>query len=140
MQFKKIKTKDPASLVEMTPMIDIVFLLIIFFMVAAQFAQQARLDLSLPKEQGEQSEELQVAGLVINIREDGAIILETDAPPVSIENLEKRIKKAVDEGGVPWQSLLIRADQHASTSVLNDVLRVLNANGLSAARIATEVP
>ena len=121
-------------------MIDIVFLLIIFFMVAAQFAQQARLDLSLPKEQGEQSEELQVAGLVINIREDGAIILETDAPPVSIENLEKRIKKAVDEGGVPWQSLLIRADQHASTSVLNDVLRVLNANGLSAARIATEVP
>ena len=124
----------------MTPMIDIVFLLIIFFMVAAQFAQQSRLDLNLPEEKGEQDNNPQTTGLVINIRDDGAIILETDSPPITLDFLEERIGIAVAEGDIPWQSLLIRADRSASTTVLNDVLRILNKHGLSATRLATEVP
>ena len=124
----------------MTPMIDIVFLLIIFFMVASQFAQQSRLDLNLPEEKGEQDINPQTTGLVINIREDGALILDTDAPPLTLVLLEERIEEAVTKGDIPWQSLLIRADQNASTTVLNDVLRILNKHGLSATRLATEVP
>ena len=124
----------------MTPMIDIVFLLIIFFMVASQFAQQSILDLNLPEEKGEQDINPQAAGLVINIREDGALILDTDAPPLTLVLLEERIEEAVTKGDIPWQSLLIRADQNASTTVLNDVLRILNKHGLSATRLATEVP
>ena len=140
MQFKRSKSQGSAGIVEMTPMIDIVFLLIIFFMVASQFAQQSRLNLNLPDEKGEQDIKRQTTGLVINIREDGALILDTDAPPLTLALLEERIEKAVAEGGIPWQSLLIRADQNASTTVLNDVLRILNKHGLSATRLATEVP
>ena len=140
MQFNKGQSRDSAAIVEMTPMIDIVFLLIIFFMVAAQFAQQSRLDLNLPEEKGEQNTNPQTAGLVINIRDDGALILDTDEPPITFELLEERIKTAVGEGEIPWQSLLIRADQNASTTVLNDVLKILNRHGLSATRLATEVP
>ena len=88
----------------MTPMIDIVFLLIIFFMVASQFAQQSRLNLNLPEEKGEQDINPQTTGLVINIRDDGAIILDIDEPPISLELLEERIKTAVSEGEIPWQS------------------------------------
>jgi biopolymer transport protein ExbD len=140
MHFKSKKTHDGSSLVEMTPMIDIVFLLIIFFMVAAQFAQQARLDLHLPEERGESQEGSQNAGLVINIREDGGIILDTDSPPITIEELEEQIKAVLLTDGAPWQNLLIRADQNATSTSLNEVLRLLNTHGLSAARIATEVP
>jgi biopolymer transport protein ExbD len=140
MQYKRSKSQDSAGIVEMTPMIDIVFLLIIFFMVASQFAQQSILDLNLPEEKGEQDTNPQTTGLVINIREDGAIILDTDTPPLTLVLLEERIEKAVAKGGIPWQSLLIRADQHASTTVLNDVLRILNKHGFSATRLATEVP
>ncbi|MDP6692751.1 MAG: biopolymer transporter ExbD [Phycisphaerales bacterium] len=140
MYFRKTKTRDHSVIVEMTPMIDIVFLLIIFFMVAAQFAQQARLGLDLPKETGEQSSANQDAGLVINIRKDGALILETDSPPISFEALETRIREVVSSEGPSWQKLLIRADRSASTTVLNEVLQLLNRHGLSATRIATEVP
>lgn len=140
MHFKSKQSQDSSSLVEMTPMIDIVFLLIIFFMVAAQFAQQARLDLHLPEEKGESLKDSQNAGLVINIREDGAIILDTDSPPITLDELENKIKIAISSDGAPWQNLLIRADQNATSTALNDVLRLLNKHGLSAARIATEVP
>ncbi len=140
MQFSSRRNQDSASLVEMTPMIDIVFLLIIFFMVAAQFAQQAKLDLQLPEEKGGSLQDSQNTGLVINIREDGAIVLETDAPPITLEILDERIQSAISSTGSPWESLLIRADKNASSSALNDVLRLLNKHGLSATRIATEVP
>ncbi len=140
MQFSRKQNQDSASLVEMTPMIDIVFLLIIFFMVAAQFAQQARLELNLPEEQGESQQDAQNTGLVINIREDGEIVLETDAPPITIAVLDERIKAAIANEGAPWESLLIRADENAASASLNEVLRLLNKHGLSATRIATEVP
>ncbi len=91
MHFRKSTSRDAASLVDLTPMIDIVFLSIIFFMLAAQTAQQAKLQLSLPHEIGEQLAEPQVSSLIINIREDGALVLETDKPPGTLQDLEERI-------------------------------------------------
>ncbi|MBC8202492.1 MAG: biopolymer transporter ExbD [Planctomycetes bacterium] len=140
MRFKSKKSQDTGLIVEMTPMIDIVFLLIIFFMVAAQFAQQARLEMKLPQERGESAKDSQNTGLVINIRNDGAIILDVDSPPITIDALDERVQMAVTSDSAPWESLLIRADQNASTTTLNEVLRLLNKHGLSATRIATEVP
>ena len=140
MHFKKSTSQDSASLVDLTPMIDIVFLLIIFFMLAAQTAQKAKLQLSLPHEIGEQLAEQQTSNLIININEYGELVLETDEPPVSLQTLEGRIQEAISGKHVPWQSLLIRADKNASTTTLNEVLQILNKHGLSATRIATEVP
>ncbi len=140
MQFSRKKSEDTDSIVEMTPMIDIVFLLIIFFMVAAQFAQQARLEMQLPQERGESLKDSQNTGLVINIRKDGAIILDVDSPPITIDALDEQIKLAISSKTAPWASLLIRADQNASSTTLNEVFRLLNKHGLSATRLATEVP
>ena len=60
---------------EITPMIDVVFLLIVFFMTTAQFARVTRTELDLPLEQGEQEEQPEEAGFVVNINADGSIIL-----------------------------------------------------------------
>ena len=62
-------------LVELTPMIDVVFLLIIFFMVTAEFARNVRAEVELPRLPGEQSQQTEEAGVVINIDADGRIIL-----------------------------------------------------------------
>ena len=140
MRFSSKKSEDTNSIVEMTPMIDIVFLLIIFFMVASQFAQQARLEMQLPRERGESLKDAQNTGLVINIRKDGAIILDVDTPPITLDALDEQIKLAISSTTAPWESLLIRADKNASTTTLNEVFRLLNKHGLSATRLATEVP
>ena len=57
MQFKNSRNSNRAVVIDMTPMIDIVFQLLIFFLVTAQMAEQSRATLELPKEKGEDSED-----------------------------------------------------------------------------------
>mgnify|MGYP001359961089 CR=1 FL=1 len=139
MPFKSKSTRIIIPIVEMTPMIDIIFLLIIFFMVAAQFANQSKVDLQLPKETGEQLKNESPSTLAINIKEDGSILLDA-VNSVSIDELNMRIQKLITEESGLWTDITIRADERARSLVLNEVLRVLNTNGLNATRIATESP
>lgn len=139
MPFKSKSTRIIIPIVEMTPMIDIIFLLIIFFMVAAQFANQSKVDLQLPKETGEKLKNESPSTLAINIKEDGSILLDA-VNSVSIDELNMRIQKLITEESGLWTDITIRADERARSLVLNEVLRVLNTNGLNATRIATESP
>ena len=139
MPFKSKSTRIIIPIVEMTPMIDIIFLLIIFFMVAAQFANQSKVDLQLPKETGEKLKNESPSTLAINIKEDGSILLDA-VNSVSMDELNMRIQKLITEESGLWTDITIRADERARSLVLNEVLRVLNTNGLNATRIATESP
>ncbi len=51
MKFKRQRMDD--SGVNLTPLIDVVFLLLIFFMVSTTFTKESRLNLELPSAQGE---------------------------------------------------------------------------------------
>ncbi len=137
MAFSGSKNRIIIPIVEMTPMIDIVFLLIIFFMVTAQFAQEAHVELDLPEEPGqEQIEEIQQL-LVINILSNGLIILDNSKGPITIEQLSYSIKKTLDDGG-QWNNISIRADENSRAEILNKILTLLNSFGLTATNIATE--
>jgi len=127
--------------VEITPMIDVVFLLIIFFMVTAQIARTTRAEVDLPLERGEQEEQSEEAGLVINISVDGGIIVNDEQ--VLLADLEQIVRREVDrttDGDPTNLKLLLRADRNADTTVLNQVLNMLESMGVGAARLATEVP
>ena len=124
----------------MTPMIDIVFLLIIFFMVAAQFAREANVELNLPTEQGEQETDRDPSKLILNILPNGDILLDNTSLPVSLIELDLLIKNVVSNNSAAWENITIRADKQSSTKVLNQVLVVLSRHGLAATRIATEQP
>jgi biopolymer transport protein ExbD len=126
---------------EITPMIDVVFLLIIFFMTTARFALETRADLDLPKEQGEQQEESEEAGIVINIDETGAIIV--DRQTITLDGLERIVIAEVSRlrGRDPASlKLMIRADRNGDSARLNQVISRLQRAGVGAARLATEVP
>ncbi|UHD15127.1 ExbD/TolR family protein [Thiocapsa bogorovii] len=59
--------RDPAD-INLTPLIDVVFLLLIFFMVSTTFKDEARLRVQLPEAQGEEipAEEPEMIRLVID--------------------------------------------------------------------------
>ena len=56
MRFDARRRKSRLLPVDMTPMIDIVFQLLIFFLTTAQLAQFSRAEMDLPEEAGEQVE------------------------------------------------------------------------------------
>ena len=109
-------------------------------MVAAQFARESNVELNLPTEQGEQEAEHDPSTLVLNILPNGEILLDNSSGAVGLDALELIVKDAVSEHGATWENITIRADEASSTKILNDVLVVLNKQGFSATRIATEQP
>ncbi len=140
MPFKSKTSRIIIPVVEMTPMIDIIFLLIIFFMVAAKFAQQATIDLNLPDEIGEETPIETPSAFIINLTADGDIIVDTPDNILTLDDLDTRISALIENESASWELISLRADEEAETSALNDILRVLNKHGLSATRIATESP
>jgi len=124
---------------EMAPMIDVVFLLIVFFMTVARFAQESRVELDLPNERGEQSELTEEAGLIVNVDADGALIVGNEA--IDLDELEELVRGKINRlpGRNPEQlKFLLRADRRADTSRINQVINRLQRLGVGAARIATD--
>lgn len=138
MRFKKQSNSERVLPVEITPMIDVVFLLIIFFMTTAQFARLTRAEVELPIEPGEQRQ-AEEAGVVINVLRDGTLIVNdrTVDLPELMATIEDEMSRV---GGPAGLKLILRADRAASAARLNEVITRLQGSGIYTARVATEVP
>lgn len=125
--------------IELTPMIDVVFLLIIFFMTTAQFARMTRAEIDLPREPGERQRAPEEAGIVLNILKDGSIIVGDKV--VGIDQMIELVREHMTgSSGGAGAKVLVRADREADSVFLNQVMSRLRRAGVGNARIATEVP
>jgi len=135
--FSADQPRDHVALIDLTPMIDVVFLLIVFFMTTAQFASMNKEALELPKQEGE-SASTGEAGIIVNLRADGQIIV--SGTPLSLEALLRRVAAEIAGGSADDLDLLVRADRGASAAVLNDIAEGLAERGVPRWRLATERP
>lgn len=141
MRFVEAEKRKRTINVELTSMIDVVFLLIIFFMTTSQFAKKTRAEVSLPQEQGEQDPVPEEAGLVINITEAGLIIVNDSQ--INLEELKNIVQQEIakyPDRSAHQIKLLIRADKNAKSARLNQIVNLLQTLDIGAARIATQVP
>jgi len=118
MRFRKNNSEEEAGF-QMTPMIDIVFQLLIFFMVATTFdTLQSEKDVKLPVADHSQAKENTHNELVVNVRKDGTVTLNQRAyDPDSLVDVLIAGKKF----GTP--SLVIRADKDVPHGEVLTVLR-----------------
>jgi len=140
-RFTAAPSREREATVDITAMIDVVFLLIIFFMTTAQVAQLTRTEIDLPLERGDQQSTPDEAGLVINITSSGEIIVASrivglaELEGIVLSEIRKDPERPADQ-----LKLLLRADRTVAALYLNRVVRLLNSLGVGAARLATEVP
>lgn len=130
-------TKKPDLLLDMTPLIDVVFLLLIFFMVSTTFEHQAMLKVDLPKASDVTDAAKEPKELELVIDKDGHFYLDdrqlVDARPATIRAALQAA--AGDKRDMP---LVLRADaqtQHHFVVTAMDVAAQLGFKRLS---IATE--
>ena len=97
----------------MTPMIDVVFLLIIFFLVSSHLAkQEAQMELPLPvAESGEKQTESESRRLTLNVLQDGSMLLA--GRPVSRNELQQRLATAKRTEGSEVE-IRIRSDRNVA--------------------------
>lgn len=115
-----VRDRKPISM-NMTPMIDVVFLLIIFFLVSSHLAQQeTQLELDLPTATtGTEADNTQNQRITINLTPDGRVLLGADvAEP---DELTSRLTHEREESPTPLE-VRIRADQSIDFGRVKPVL------------------
>lgn len=108
---------NPIGVFDLTPMIDVVLQLIIFFMFTSQFGQVSRTIVELPEEEGEAVQEDPPA-IVIDVTLEGAYVI--DARPLPFDRVLAVVQREVvrynDPGAV---TVLIRPDRRATAGAIN---------------------
>ena len=120
------------SEVNMTPMLDVVFIMLIFFIVTASFVKEAGVDVNRPpaltaiaKDKG---------NILIAITESGQIWI--DRRQVDPRSLRANIERLHGEN--PQGAIVIQADKNSQNHLLVAVMDAAKAAGVNQIAVATE--
>ena len=115
--------------VNMTPMIDVVFLLIIFFLVSSHLArQESQLPLPLPEAVSGEEMDRQGERVVVNVLADGKLMLagrEVDAAELQQRLVFEKENRAAD------LEVRIRGDRTVPFQAVQPILLVISKSGIS---------
>jgi biopolymer transport protein ExbD len=125
--------------VNMTPMIDVVFLLIIFFLVSSHLArQESQLPLPLPMAQsGEEVDDVQRDRVIVNVLGDGSLMLA--GRNVSAEELRRRLSNEVNDVGSDLE-VRIRSDRAVAFQFVQPILSAVSKSGVRNVTFAVTKP
>ncbi len=129
---------DPPEM-NMTPMIDIVFQLIIFFMIVIDLSQKDLEDLVLPMSKMAVDDEPEEGRLYVNINRKGEYVLKRQK--LDLNALENQLMLRVDqprkdgeptrdEMGLATRPILIRCDQASEFKHVQKVMFICGKEGL----------
>ncbi|MFV2073394.1 MAG: ExbD/TolR family protein [Thermoanaerobaculales bacterium] len=124
--------------VQMAPLIDIVFLLLLFYAVTTQFVTDERLKLKLPEaktaeEAGMNREERPPE---VKIAADGSIWIDDRIVPES--ELEERMRELVERA--PDKGVILKGDRDADYGVVVHVLDVARSVGADMIQMSADKP
>src|ERR1051326_1119999 len=133
MRFGRPRMPQTASF-DLTPMIDVVLLLIIFFTLTAQFARTQQRPMDLPKERGEKLPADKPTSLVIDLDENGKLsVLDT---PTELPALTRMIEGEVLRVG-EGLDLVVRAHRLCPAVHLNRLAEALAGVNVRNWKLAT---
>ncbi len=114
MRGRKIRKPDEAN-VDLTPMLDVVFILLIFFIVTSTFAREEAIGLEPPPPPSPPDEEQQqVPAILILVEESNLITI--NGRPTDISSVRANIERVVAES--PNSAVIIQAHPKAKSGVV----------------------
>jgi len=119
---KRIREDEEAA-IDMTPMLDIVFIMLIFFIVTTSFVKEAGIEVNKPKAAHQTQQKS--ANIFIAVKENGEIWM--DKSRVDIERVSARIQKLLAEQ--PTDVVIIQADKNAKHGVVVSVMDAIKDAG-----------
>ncbi|MBN2324342.1 MAG: biopolymer transporter ExbD [Spirochaetes bacterium] len=119
--------------VELIPLIDVVFQLVVFFMVSTTFILTPGISLVLPG--SDTSEPVVMTKLVVTVISDEEIYLNRER--YDIINLERRLRMLTEEEKGEIKTVVIEGDASVSYSLMIEVLDALRKNGFKGVNLRT---
>ena len=137
MRFRKFTQIEPIPLM-LAPMIDVLFLLLIFFIITWNFARrETEIEISVPAaDEGKDEQARDVGEIVVDVRKSGDIVVEgekvTEAQLLSKLQLIASIHKD--------QAVILRSDQDSLYKNTINVLNICQKAGIWNVSFATRSP
>ena len=117
---------------DMTPMLDIVFIMLIFFIVTTSFVKESGVTVSSP--QAETASQQENVNIFIAITAGGEVWIDRrPVDPRSVRAIVARLHADNPEG-----SVIIQSDENASTGMLVDVMDQVRLAGIEAIAVAAD--
>jgi biopolymer transport protein ExbD len=122
---------------QIAPMVDIVFLLLIFFLVTWNFARyETELDVVVPTAREGQETRRAVGEVILNVRADGTIVMNRrEMTPDELRQALERISALY-----PDQAVVLRGDENVSYREIVAVLDVCRSANIWNVAFATARP
>lgn len=128
---RKVRTEEEDAAIDMTPMLDIVFIMLIFFIVTTVFVKEAGIEVNKP----EASEAFMPknANIFIAVTEDGDVWL--DKRQVAADSVRANVERLLTEQ--PTDYVIIQADVKAKHGLVVEIMDQVKDAGIDKISIAT---
>ena len=131
MRRKRVRQEEDAD-IDITPMLDIVFIMLIFFIVTATFVKESGIDVTRPD--AETAVKQNRVAILIAIRDNNEIWI--NRRQVDLASVRANVEKLHAEN--PLGGAVIQADREAETGVLVEIMDQVRLAGVGAISIAAE--
>lgn len=131
-QLSRMSRGDDESDINLTPMLDVVFIMLIFFIVTATFIKQAGIDVFRPD--AFTAESKPTVSVLVAVGKEGDTWI--DKKKVETSAIRASIEKVRAEN--PRGSMVVQADREAPYKAVKAVLDAARAAGLTEVAISTE--
>jgi biopolymer transport protein ExbD len=125
-------TEDDSE-INLTPMLDVTFIMLIFFIVTSSFVKEAGIDVNKPAAATAETKER--GNILVAITDSGQIWI--DKRPVDVRAVRANIERLHAEN--PQGSVVIQADENSKNGLLVKVMDAAREAGVSNVSIAATV-
>jgi biopolymer transport protein ExbD len=127
-----VRAKIAKGSIDPAPMVDIVFLLLIFLVLSSPFVLQPGIGvINLPAVQHQRSASFR--GLVVTVKNDNLLFFNNQV--ISMDDLGAALKNSIR--GARDAELIIKADQHVSHGTVVKITDIAFEAGINAVNLAT---
>ncbi len=131
MQLKDRKRRQ--VVINITSLIDVCFLLLIFLMVSSTFVEQPGMKLELPEAKTATTE--RISELVLEVKADGTMFVNQE--PIALAILGEKLKQMLPQ--LEEKTLILKADKLVPHGTIVEIMDQAKLNGVEKLVIATQV-
>ena len=113
---KKGRSADESSEIDLTPMLDVVFIMLIFFIVTASFVKEVGLDVNVPEKNDNPPPDDAPQNILVRISADNQIWFRDETGERRVD--ERQVRSNIERlrAELPKASVIIQADNKANAA------------------------
>ena len=130
MELRRVKRRS--VIINVTSLIDVMFILVLFFTVSTTFVNQPAMNLELPK--AAHSQATRQAAIIVHVDQNGGVFLNDEPVDAALleQSLVTRLATSDDK------AVVLKADSRVSHGVVVYILDIIKGAGVQKLTIATQ--